>query len=150
MNKIRKNKSALIAISTALIVAGLAMFVVGIILAVKNIDKLISVTSGSSIALIVVGVLLVILGVVAFAVGFTFLWTGLSLKATDGSIAQDNLAMGTVNMTKCAKCGTELKSEAEYCPHCGNPASNQVNCPHCGEPNDTYNQNCTKCGKELR
>ena len=69
----------------------------------KDISVIESLCGG--IVLIVVGSLLSLLFLSGIVYGFIMYFTGKSLVALNGSIAEDNLAKGTVNMVKCPNCG---------------------------------------------
>ena len=72
----------------------------------------------NSVGLIIGGVLLLVVGVVGVICGVVFTWTASAVKATHGSIAEDNLGKGTVNMHKCSNCGVEIPAERTICEKC--------------------------------
>ena len=135
-NKIEKQKGALNALAIILIV----LSVLGLV--------------GSEIVVgilqIVFGGLLFILAGFLLVLGLYMLFIGLSVKATHGSIKQDNIPLnGTVNMTKCKNCGTEVSSVDKFCPKCGASLSDKKVCPKCGATNMSENTKCSACGADL-
>lgn len=110
MNRIEKGKKGLSAFGIVLIVLAVVfgvLGVLGIVFGAKN----------TNVALIVVGVLGVLLSAFAIVYGVVFAWTASALVATKGSIAEDNLGMGTVNLEKCQKCGMPLDPQTHECPN---------------------------------
>lgn len=110
MNKIEKGKKGLSALGIILIVLSVVfgvLGVLGIVFGAKN----------TNVLLIVLGVLGVLLCGFAIAYGVTFAWTASALVATKGSIAEDNLGIGTVNQEKCQKCGMPLDPQTHECPN---------------------------------
>ena len=76
-------------------------------------------------------------------------FTGRALVATRGSVREENLAHGTVNMQKCKTCGNKVKENQEFCSSCGKSLVEQVKCDNCGEMIEANAKHCSKCGKEL-
>lgn len=130
-NRIQKQKAALIIISALTLVLGLAGVVGGIILVVLNAQGLISAISNdtsfvSYIILIVLGAVLAIAGLGLVAFGVRYLWTGLVLKATKGSVADPSATSGTVNGKKCPKCGCTNTPDQTKCTSCGADLSGEA------------------------
>lgn len=150
MNKIERNKKILIGVSIGVIVLSLIFIAVGIMLIVFGGNGLASTDSRAGAVLkLVFGILMLLLGLVGSGFGIMFAWTGGYLKATHGSIAEDNLGKGTVGMKKCQVCGTEFAGNETFCSSCGARADGTKTCPACGETNLREARNCTKCGKDL-
>ena len=59
-----------------------------------------------------------VIGVVGLGFGVNFTWVASALVATKGSVAEDNLGKGTVNMNKCSNCGAEIKKGEDLCDKC--------------------------------
>ena len=118
MNTIKKQKIMLIGLAIGLLVLGIGCAVLGILLLVKGIA-----TAGdvSGILRIVLSCLVLILFCLLVFIGVRWLWVGIALKATEGSIKEGNIAKegGTVNIKKCGKCGTVLMDNEKVCPNCG-------------------------------
>jgi RNA polymerase subunit RPABC4/transcription elongation factor Spt4 len=66
-------------------------------------------------------------------------------------------------MAFCAKCGTQMKEDAKFCPSCGaqaggvapaTPATEKVGnikkCPNCGAEVESFQTKCSACGFEFR
>ena len=129
----------LMVISLAALAGGIVMIVVGA-------------TSGIPLKIILMsifGAILAILGVVFFIFSITMLFTSLGMINTkQGSVKDGNRAVGTVNVVKCDKCGTELPDNATFCSQCGTPVDGAKQC-ECGAANVLDAQYCIKCGKKL-
>jgi len=109
MNIIEKRKGQLKGLGIALLVLGGLALVGGILM---------SVLGAPNVLLIVFGVLLALAGIAGGVVGVIFTWTACAVKATKGSIAEDNLGKGTVNMHKCSNCGEEIPADKTICEKC--------------------------------
>lgn len=144
MNKIEKNKLALQILSIIFLVSSILILILGISMLVGSLAG-----EGVKVVPMVFGIIFILFSVPIFILGFYGIFVGISLKATKGSVAQENLGKGTVNATLCQKCGTKLNGE-EFCPKCGMSANSKVKCPKCEAENDVGNANCTSCGAELR
>ena len=118
MNSIEKQKRLLIILSICSLVGSLLCLVFGVLLLIKGI---LAIPEASGIIKTVFGSMLVLLFFALVTFGIRWLWVGLSLKATKGSIKEGNIAKdgGTVNMRKCDKCGPELKEGETVCSNCG-------------------------------
>lgn len=150
MNKIEKNKSALVWLSLGVVVLSAMVLIGGILLVVFGGKGLSN--SGShawAIVELVLGIILILAGLSGVGFGIIFLWTGRTLKATNGSIAEDNLAKGTVNMKKCTICGNEINGDEQFCSQCGNRIDGKIVCKNCDNLCDQGSKCCPKCGKDL-
>ena len=147
MNKIERQKSQLIAISTIIIIVSAIVMLVGIAMVVLGAIGESSI--GHKVRMVLFGSVFTLIGMAGIAFGIVYLVTGRSLSATKGSIADGNLGHGTVNMTKCAKCGNKINPEDKFCGHCGASIENKLVCPECGATNMSGNTNCTSCGAKL-
>lgn len=151
MNKIEKGKKGLIWL-------GIIAFVVAVVGIVAGTWIIIACAKGlagegsrvGNIIGIVAGSLLEILSFSLIFVGIHFVWIGAVLKATNGSIKDDDLCKGTVNMIKCPKCGSEVAADDKVCGNCGAKLQKTVVCPGCGEEVAASKKFCTKCGAELK
>lgn len=110
MNRIEKGKKGLSAFGIVLIVLAVVFGVLGVLGIVFGAIK-------PNVLLIVFGAIGVVLSGVAIVYGVIFAWTSSALVATKGSIAEDNLGMGTVNLEKCQKCGMPLDPQTHECPN---------------------------------
>ena len=149
MNKIEKGKKALIGLSIGIIILSLVFQGVGIMLTVFGGRGLSSSSKAVAIVELVFGIIMIIIGLFGVMFGITFTWTGGALKALHGSVAEDNLGKGTVNMKKCAICGTEISGDEKFCPKCGKSIDGKNVCPNCGATNQADARNCTNCGHDL-
>ena len=123
MNKIEKQKGALIGLGIASIVLSFILLVVGVFMLVKGVPALADATKTKGILLIVFGAIATLLFFPMVCFGVYQTWIGFSLKATTGSIKEGNIAKegGTVNIKKCPRCGTELKDGETVCSECEKP-----------------------------
>lgn len=149
MNKLVRGKKTLVGISIALIILSLLLVggAIGLIIWGANIVKD-SIILG--IILIIVGVVLSILFLGGVIYSFVFYFTGKSLVALNGSVAEDNLAIGTENMKKCAKCGSKVNPKENFCSKCGNDLAVAKKCDKCGVLNKAESNHCTACGEKLK
>lgn len=109
MNIIEKRKGQLKGLGVILLILG-ALFLVGGVLMIA--------LGATNPWLIIAGVVLSGLGVAGVIVGVIFAWVSSAVKATSGSIAEDNLGKGTVNMHKCENCGVEVEEGVKICAKC--------------------------------
>ena len=123
MNSIQKKKGALIGLAIGILVVGILALVGGIILIVFGAKNLGDENIAYGITLLIFGIILALGGLLGMAWGIRYIWVGSAVKATKGSIAEDNLAKSnqSSSIIKCPKCG------------CTN-AVNNVECSNCGEP----------------
>ena len=113
MNIIEKRKSQLKFISAIILAIAVILAVVGIILLINS-----GIGKDVSVLKLVFGIILIIVGVAGIALGISLSWVANSVKATKGSIAEDNLGKGTVNMNKCQNCGAEVEEGKTICKKC--------------------------------
>jgi len=150
MNRIELGKKQLIWLSIIIMVVGAGIIVGGIFLVISGANGIDALEAVASIVLkILGGAFLICGGLIILSIGIVMVWTGGVLKATKGSIAEDNLGKGTVNMLKCPKCGCEIKAGETFCGSCGDALSKTKKC-ECGTENDANKKYCSKCGKELK
>jgi len=123
MNSIEKKKTALIGLSIAILVLALLGLVGGVVLIVFGARNLGESNLVAGIIMLVIGVLLVIAGVIGVLFGIRNIWVGSALKATKGSIAEENLAKTSQSNTvvKCPKCGCTNSIENTNCSNCNEP-----------------------------
>mgnify|MGYP003296374541 CR=1 FL=1 len=120
-NRIEKQRSALRGLGIAALVCGLAAFAGGVVMVVFGVMNLIKSSIAPGLVLTIIGALLAIAGCAATIWGFYATWVGFSIKATKGSVAEDNLSKGTVNGKVCPKCGIANTSDATECQVCHTP-----------------------------
>ena len=112
MNRIEKNKTALIVIS-------IISLLIGVCSTVGSVFLLISGFTDMTVVLIVFGFILAFLGLGLILFGIYYLWIGCALKATKSSIAVDNsIAMNRQNKV-CPKCGATNTPNVDTCQVCG-------------------------------
>lgn len=113
MNIIEKRKSQLTTIAIVMLALCAILTIVGIALTI-------SACSGNSVntVKVVIGIILLVLGGVGVLFGVALLWISSAVKATHGSIAEENLGKGTVNMNKCENCGAEVEPGVKLCSQC--------------------------------
>ena len=113
MNIIEKRKSQFKFISAIIISIAVILTVVGVVLMLTcGIGK------DLSILKLVFGILLIVVGVLGLGVGIYLSIIAYSVKATKGSIVEDNAGKGTVNMHKCENCGAEIEEGKTICAKC--------------------------------
>ncbi len=144
MNKIEKGKAGLIGLGISLIIVGVLSFLATIAFIILS-----AVMNRNLFVFVIFAIICGVLCIPAIIIGITLTWTGSSLKATNGSLKEDNLGIGTANMLKCPKCGVEVKQEFDACPNCGANLKQTKVCPECNAVNETKNTHCVKCGKEF-
>lgn len=111
-NLIEKRKGQLTAIGAIAIALGVILAVVGVVLTLTSFDGKLSVVK------LVIGIILLLVGLAGLALGVYVTWVASAVKATHGSIAEDNLGKGTVNMHKCENCGAEVEAGQTICAKC--------------------------------
>ena len=148
MNKIVKDKKSLILmsglitlISLALLIASIAFIVVG----VKMLNK--SMVLG--IILIVACSILALIFLIGIICGLVMNITGKAVVAYNGSIAEDNLAIGTVNMIKCKTCGAEVNKNDKFCKTCGKSLADVKTCAKCNTEVEVDAKVCPQCGEKF-
>lgn len=113
MNIIERRKSQLTFIGVIVLALGVILSVVGIILLVTS-----GIRTNLNVLKLVFGIVLLVLGLAGVGVGLVFTWVASSVKATKGSLAEDNLGIGTANMHKCSNCGAEVEAGKTICAKC--------------------------------
>ena len=113
MNLIEKRKSQFKFISAIIIALGVILAATGVVLTINS-----GIGEDLSVIKLVFGIILIVLGVAGLALGVYFSIIASAVKATKGSIAEDNLAKGTVNMHKCENCGAEVAEGVKICAKC--------------------------------
>ena len=100
---------------------------------------------------VIVGVVLLIPAGILLNIGLTMLFVSRSmLDNQDGNVSDvGNSAMGTINITKCEKCGTKLSPNAKFCKSCGEKVE-QEKCETCGKPIQKGAKFCEECGKGVK
>ena len=149
MNKIEKSKKAVIWIGVACFLLAIAGIVSGIWVMVSSIKQISDGVSVGGIFGIIAGVILCIMAFGLIWVGIYFTWVGSAVKATHGSIKDDDLCQGTVNMKKCAVCGSEVSAEDKICGNCGNTLVKTRKCKACGKEVERSKKYCTECGAPM-
>lgn len=121
MNKNEKQKTILIVAAIIIILLGVAALIGGIVMMVSNANQLAKTDEklALNIIMIILGALLGIFGLFGLSFGFYWAIVGGAVKATNGSIAETNLGVGTVNGNKCPKCGCTNTPDAIKCGNCG-------------------------------
>jgi len=120
-NRIEKQRGALRGLGIAALVFGFAGLGGGVVMTIFGAINLGAKNWLAGALLLVFGILLAIASVVALIWGIYTTWLGFSVKATKGSIAEDNLSKGTVNGKKCPKCGVTNTCDATECQVCHTP-----------------------------
>lgn len=148
MNKIAKNKKTLLIIS-AVIMIGCLLLMGGAIALIVCGANVVAEKLALGIVLILAGALLAILFAGGIVFGAVLFFTGKSLVALNGSIAEENLAKGTVNMTKCQNCGEPVDPADKFCGKCGATTTEFKQCENCKVLNKKDANVCTACGEKL-
>lgn len=117
-NKIEKQKGVVIGFGIFALVIALAGLIFGVVLLATMAGK-----EGASLVLhIVFGILLFLIGGFFLVLGIRIVWIGGALKATHGSLAQENLAHEKNATTKiCPKCGCTNGADSTECTSCHTP-----------------------------
>lgn len=147
-NRIEKGRSMLKGLGLIVALLGLVFLGIGIFMIVNGASNLSSKEAGKIVEF-VFGIIFTIAGSIGTVLGIYFVLIGKAIVATHGSIAEDNLGKGTINMTKCNNCGTEIQGNEQFCPNCGKSLLDKQICLSCGCTNTADAKNCTNCGKEL-
>ena len=147
--EMRYGKKALTIVGFVVMILSLIAFAGGVLLVVFG-----SMNDGGAWEIIwrvVLGAILIIFGAIFFGVGFTMLAVTRSMVDVEEGNVSDmgNRAKGTVNITKCPKCGTKLDENAKFCKKCGANLEGKV-CPNCGQVAPLDADFCENCGKELK
>ena len=151
MNIIQKGKKQLIIISVILLILALGFFAGGVVLIVSGAMDIAAAMEAFRIVLkLVFGVVLILIGIIGTILGIIMLWTGGTIKAKFGNIAEINTLNGTVNMKKCPKCGSAIVENDDFCGVCGNHLGQNVVCPKCKKETDAAKKHCTHCGEKIK
>lgn len=113
MNIIEKRKGQLKFVGILVLALSVILAVTGVVLILTS-----GIGEDLSVVKLVFGIILTVLGVAGLAVGIIFSCVAGAVKATHGSIAEDNLGKGTVNMNKCENCGAEVEVGKKICAKC--------------------------------
>jgi len=143
MNKIVKGKKGLIWL-------GIVAIILGVICGVFAVFCTTWGAIDNRWWLYIIAAFLYVFSLGGLILGITFVWTGSALKATQGSLKEDNLGIGTANMTKCPKCGNEVQATDTNCGNCGKSLTKTKICPKCNQEVPADNNCCNKCGTELK
>lgn len=113
MNIIERRKGQLRFIGIIILILGIVLAVTGVVLLLNS-----DIGANLNVLKLVLGIVFIVLGVAGLALGVFFTWMSGSVKATNGSIAEDNLGKGTVNINKCENCGAEVEPGVKICAKC--------------------------------
>lgn len=149
MNKIERGKKGLIIIGVCALVLAVASLIGAVFVIISGVKSVANQVSVANVFELVGGAILVIISFLLVYVGIYFTWVGASMKATKGSIADGDLCKGTVNMTKCSKCGSQVEAGDEACVNCGASLKKKKTCPKCGAEVRANAKHCTKCGEQF-
>jgi len=141
-NKIQKGKRSLITLGVIIIVLT-TLLIVGAVLC--------TIAAAARWWLIAISAVLYVIGIFGLIIGITFIWTGASLKATQGNLKEGNIPLenGTINATLCPNCGAKISPDDAFCPECTQPTAKIKACPKCKAQNERTAKVCTKCGQPL-
>ncbi len=64
--------------------------------------------------------------------------------------ARDEAKPSAVTTAKCTKCNADVKSNAKFCPECGERLDSKKFCPDCGAEIKGAAKFCPECGKKLK
>jgi predicted amidophosphoribosyltransferase len=67
---------------------------------------------------------------------------GISTNKTKKTFAQNQSS----DSKTCPSCSCKIKTNANFCPHCGKPQSKAMFCKICGHKFDTNENFCSECG----
>ncbi len=150
MNIIQKGKRQLIILSIIILILSIGFIAGAVVLIVSGAMDIAASKDVLKIVLkMVFGVILFFVGAVGLALGIIMLWTGGSIKAKFGNIAELNTLNGTVNMKKCPKCGSQIAENDDFCGVCGKHLEENIKCPHCGKQTESGKKYCVHCGKKI-
>ena len=113
MNKIQKGKSQLSSLGIVCLSLGVILSVIGVVLTLTC-----KISGSLNVLKLIIGIIILIVGIVGLGFGVNFTWVARSLIATKGSVAEENLGKGTVNMKKCPNCGEAVEKDGELCEKC--------------------------------
>lgn len=112
-NIIEKRKDQLRFVGAIILALGVILAVTGVVLILTS-----GIGKDLSVVKLVIGIILIVIGVAGLALGVSLSWIASSIKATQGSIAEDIVGKGTVNMHKCENCGAEVEPDVKLCAQC--------------------------------
>ena len=113
MNTIEKRKTQLKIIGAIILALSVILAVVGVVLTLTS-----GIGKDLNVVKLIVGIVLLVLGIAGISLGVALSWIAAAVKATQGSIAEENLGKGTVNMNKCENCGAEVEAGVKICATC--------------------------------
>ena len=113
MNIIEKRKSQLKFIGAIILAFSVIIAVTGVVLILTS-----GIGKDLSVLKLIFGIILTVLGIAGIALGMSLTWIASAVKATKGSIAEDNLGFGTENMHKCSNCGAKVEEGKTLCAEC--------------------------------
>lgn len=119
MNSVKKQKTALTIITIIMIVAAIGLLVGGIVLLISGATGLSDKNNGGAIAKLVFGIIMAIISIPLGIAGFRFFFVSMAVKATNGTIAQDNSLAMKKNNKVCPKCGATNTPNVDTCQSCG-------------------------------
>lgn len=112
-NIIEKRKSQLGIIGAIILALSVIIAVVGVVLFANS-----GIGGDIKVVKLVFGIILFVLGFAGIFLGIYLSWITKAVVATKGSIAEDNLGHGTVNMHKCSNCGAQVEEGKTICAKC--------------------------------
>ena len=121
LNNIEKKRSALRALGIISLIFGLGAVVGGIFMIISGVTNIGTSNQTTGIILLVFCIILAILSVLAVIWGVYATWVGFSIKATRGTIAEDDEAKGSQNTKRCPKCGAINTANSTECQVCHTP-----------------------------
>lgn len=145
MNKNQKSKTALMVFGILVCLLSIAFIIGGVITLLKAFDH-----GDDKVLKLVIAIIFIVLGLFGIVFGIIFTWTAGAVTATKGSQKQEIIGKGTIGVTKCIHCGTEVDSLNGFCPNCGNNLSGTVVCEECNTVNSQTDKYCVKCGHDLK
>ncbi len=80
--------------------------------------------------------------------GASFAGLGVGIMASD-SFASMGKEVLKKSYSTCLRCGTDNRSDANFCCNCGNPLQKDVFCTNCGNKVDQNSLFCSNCGQKL-
>ena len=99
---------------------------------------------------LVFGIIVGISGLAGLIFSILTFFTSRALINTDGSVKDDNRAMGKGNVDLCPKCGRVLKQGEKFCSACGEAVESVNKCSKCGKQNAKETEFCVNCGNKLK
>lgn len=123
MNSIEQKRKALFGLSIFVLILGVLLLVGGVLLIIfgaKDLMNEVWVAGGIKLG---IGVVLTLLGLASISWGIKYIFVGEAIKATNGAIAEENLAKDAPgkNIKKCPHCGCTNSAENTVCSNCQKP-----------------------------